>query len=61
MPTLDSTLRRKLETAVKAARRAAECGAAKALETLAVGNCLLRKQDQDPALHKKYHLAYELD
>ena len=38
MPTLDSTLRRKLETAVKAARRAAECGAAKALETLAVGN-----------------------
>ncbi len=31
------------------------------IETLAVGNCLLRKQDQDPALHKKYHLSYELD
>ena len=36
MPPLDRTLRRNLETAIKAARRVAERGAAKALDSLAV-------------------------
>ena len=31
------------------------------IETLAVGNCFLRKQDQDPALKKNYAEAFELD
>jgi hypothetical protein len=38
MPPLDRTLRRNLETAIKAARRVAERGAAKALDSLAVGS-----------------------
>jgi carbamoyltransferase len=31
------------------------------IETLAVGNCFLRKQHQDPALKKSYAEAFELD
>lgn len=31
------------------------------IELLAVGNCLLRKEDQDPGLAKDYKNAYELD
>ena len=31
------------------------------IEFLAVGNCVMRKQDQDPALLKDYKNAYELD
>jgi carbamoyltransferase len=31
------------------------------MEFLAVGNCILRKEDQDPALAKDYKNAYELD
>jgi carbamoyltransferase len=31
------------------------------LDVLAVGNCYLRKQDQDPALKQNYESAFELD
>jgi len=31
------------------------------IERLAVGNCLLRKEDQDPALKKNYEQAFEFD
>ena len=31
------------------------------IETLAVGNCFLRKEDQDPALKKSYASQFELD
>lgn len=31
------------------------------LDVLAVGNCLLRKEDQDPALKTRYEGAFELD
>ncbi len=31
------------------------------LDTLAVGNCYLRKADQDPALKQNYETAFELD
>jgi carbamoyltransferase len=31
------------------------------IETLAVGNCLLRRADQDPALRRDYKNAFELD
>jgi carbamoyltransferase len=31
------------------------------LDILAVGNCLLRKEQQDPALKKSYESAFELD
>ena len=31
------------------------------IEVLAVGNCLLRKEDQDPALKLDYKGAFELD
>ena len=31
------------------------------IDTLALGNCLLRKADQDPALKKNYEEAFELD
>ncbi|MDP2786947.1 MAG: carbamoyltransferase [Pseudomonadota bacterium] len=31
------------------------------IELLAVGNCLLRKEDQDPALKLNYETAFELD
>jgi carbamoyltransferase len=31
------------------------------IETLAVGNCFLRKEDQDPALKQRYETAFELD
>jgi len=31
------------------------------LDVLAVGNCYLRKEDQDPALKKSYESAFELD
>jgi carbamoyltransferase len=31
------------------------------LDILAVGNCLLRKEDQDPALKLNYETAFELD
>jgi carbamoyltransferase len=31
------------------------------IEALAVGNCFLRKEDQDPALKRNYETAFELD
>ncbi len=31
------------------------------IEALAVGNCFLRKEDQDPSLKKNYETAFELD
>jgi carbamoyltransferase len=31
------------------------------IETLAIGNCFLRKQDQNPALGQRYEGAFELD
>src|ERR1700742_3907932 len=31
------------------------------IEVLAIGNCLLRKEDQDPALKQDYKQAFELD
>jgi carbamoyltransferase len=31
------------------------------IEALALGNCFLRKEDQDPALKKNYETAFELD
>jgi carbamoyltransferase len=31
------------------------------IETLAVGNCFLRKENQDPALKRNYEKAFELD
>lgn len=31
------------------------------LDVLAVGNCYLRKEDQDPALKQNYEMAFELD
>jgi carbamoyltransferase len=31
------------------------------LDMLAVGNCLLRKDEQDPALKKNHDSAFELD
>ena len=31
------------------------------IETLAVGNCLLVKEDQDPALKQNYTEKFELD
>ena len=31
------------------------------METLAIGNCVLRKSDQDPALARDYKDAFDLD
>jgi carbamoyltransferase len=31
------------------------------LDVLAAGNCLLRKEDQDPGLRENYETKYELD
>jgi len=31
------------------------------IERLAVGNCWLRKEDQDPALKQNYESEFELD
>jgi carbamoyltransferase len=31
------------------------------IEVLAIGNCLLRKEEQDPALKQDYKQAFELD
>jgi len=31
------------------------------MEVLAIGNCFLRKEEQDPALAKQYQSAFELD
>jgi carbamoyltransferase len=31
------------------------------IETLAIGNCLLEKHRQDPALKQSYESAFELD
>jgi carbamoyltransferase len=31
------------------------------IELLAIGNCLLRKEDQNPALKQDYKAAFELD
>jgi carbamoyltransferase len=31
------------------------------IEALAVGNCFLRKEQQNPALKKNYESAFELD
>ena len=31
------------------------------IEALAIGNCFLRKEDQDPGLKKNYETAFELD
>jgi carbamoyltransferase len=31
------------------------------IETLAIGDCFLRKEDQDPSLTRDYKTAFELD
>jgi carbamoyltransferase len=31
------------------------------IEVLAAGNCLLRKEDQDPSLKRDYKDAFDLD
>jgi carbamoyltransferase len=31
------------------------------IEVLAIGNCFMRKQDQDPALKQNYETKFELD
>jgi carbamoyltransferase len=31
------------------------------IEVLAVGNCYLRKEDQDPSLKRSYENQFELD
>jgi carbamoyltransferase len=31
------------------------------IEALAIGNCFLRKEDQDPALQQNYETAFDLD
>ena len=31
------------------------------MEVLAIGNCFLRKEEQDPGLAKQYQSAFELD
>jgi carbamoyltransferase len=31
------------------------------IEVLAVGNCFLRKEDQDPALGRRYERKFDLD
>ena len=31
------------------------------IETLAIGNCFLRKEDQDPSLKQNYQTSFELD
>ena len=31
------------------------------IETLAIGNCFLRKEDQDPSLKSNYETAFDLD
>ena len=31
------------------------------IETLAIGNCFLRKEDQDPSLKRNYETAFDLD
>ena len=31
------------------------------METLVIGNCILSKDQQDPALAKNYEFAFELD
>ena len=31
------------------------------IEVLAIGNCLLRKRDQDPKLKENYEQKFELD
>jgi carbamoyltransferase len=37
------------------------CSMGTDLDVLAIGNCYLRKQDQDPALKRNYESAFELD
>ena len=37
------------------------CFMATDLDLLVIGNCLLQKADQDPALSNRYHARYELD
>jgi carbamoyltransferase len=31
------------------------------IETLAIGNCFLRKEDQDQSLKRNYETAFDLD
>jgi carbamoyltransferase len=31
------------------------------IETLAIGNCFLRKEDQDPSLKRNYETVFDLD
>ncbi len=38
-----------------------ESGLGSDIEVLAIGNCLLRKEEQDPALRQDYKVAFELD
>ena len=42
-------------------REAFHCFMGTEIEVLAVGNCYLKKEDQDPSLKKDYKDAFELD
>ena len=42
-------------------RRAFRCSMGAEIEALAVGDCLLRKERQNPALHQNYESKFELD
>jgi carbamoyltransferase len=49
------------EPIVESPEDAFRCFMGTELDLLAVGNCLLRKQDQDPFLKKDYKIQFELD
>jgi carbamoyltransferase len=49
------------EPIVGAPEDAFRCFMGTELDVLAVGNCYLRKEDQDPALKQNYESAFELD
>ncbi|NDA63457.1 MAG: hypothetical protein EBX50_15665, partial [Chitinophagia bacterium] len=49
------------EPIVFAPEDAFRCFMGTEIEALAVGNCYLKKEDQDPALKLNYESAFELD
>jgi carbamoyltransferase len=49
------------EPIVGAPEDAFRCFMGTELDALAIGNCYLRKADQDPALKRNYESAFELD
>ena len=49
------------EPIVCAPEDAFRCFMGNELDVLAIGNCYLRKEDQDPALKQNYETAFELD